>query len=289
MGKIGTIGIVGQGFVGGALNAGMQHAFTVETYDKFIEDRSTCNSLLQLVEKSDVIFVCLPTPMRKNGSCDLRIIDETIAEIDRICYKNEYLGKVAIIKSTIPPGTTSAYNDNVKFIQVVFNPEFLTEANAIDDFKNQTRIIVGGPRPASSVVKNVFRKAFPKTTIIKTGSNTAEMVKYFTNCFLSTKVSFANEIKQVCDNLDIDFDKVVEYGLYDERIGKSHWSVPGPDGSMGFGGHCFPKDLNALIHLAREIDVDPTVMSAVWEKNLEVRGSDERDWENMKGRAVSED
>jgi UDPglucose 6-dehydrogenase len=227
--------------------------------------------------------------MRKNGACDLRIIDETITEIDRICYKNEYLGKVAVIKSTIPPGTTAAYNDNVKFIQVVFNPEFLTEANAIDDFKNQTRIIVGGPRPASSVVKNVFRKAFPKTTIIKTGSNTAEMVKYFTNCFLSTKVSFANEIKQVCDNLDIDFDKVVEYGLYDDRIGKSHWSVPGPDGSMGFGGHCFPKDLNALIHLARELDVDPTVMSAVWEKNLEVRGSDERDWENMKGRAVSDD
>jgi len=289
MGKIETIGIVGQGFVGGALNAGMRHALTVETYDKFIEERSTCASLIQLVEKSDVIFVCLPTPMRKNGSCDLRIIDETIAEIDRICYKNEYLGKVAVIKSTIPPGTTAAYNDNVKFIQVVFNPEFLTEANAIDDFKNQTRIIVGGPRPASSVVKNVFRKAFPKTPIIKTGSNTAEMVKYFTNCFLSTKISFANEIKQICDNLDIDFDKVVEYGLYDDRIGKSHWSVPGPDGSMGFGGHCFPKDLNALIHLARELDVDPTVMSAVWEKNLEVRGSDERDWENMKGRAVSED
>jgi UDPglucose 6-dehydrogenase len=286
---INTIGIVGQGFVGGALNEGMKHAFNIETYDKFVSEKSTCNSLESLVEKADVIFVCLPTPMRKDGSCDLRIVERAILDIDQICSENEYLGKISVIKSTIPPGTTESLNNKVKYIQVVFNPEFLTEANAVDDFKNQTRIIVGGPRPGSSVVKNVFRKAFKQTPIIKTGSNTAEMVKYFTNCFLSTKVSFCNEIKQICDPLGIDYDKIVEYALYDNRLGKSHWSVPGPDGSMGFGGHCFPKDLNALMYVARSLGVDPMVMAGVWDKNLEVRTDAARDWEKMSGRAVSED
>jgi len=284
---INTIGIVGQGFVGGALNEGMKHAFNIETYDKFVSEKSTCSSLAPLVEKVDVIFVCLPTPMRQDGSCDLRIVEETILEIDSLC--KEIDNKVAVIKSTIPPGTTEYLNKKVSNIQVVFNPEFLTEANAVEDFKNQTRIIVGGPRPGTSVVKNVFRKAFKQTPIVKTGSNTAEMVKYFTNCFLATKVIFSNEMNQICEPLSIDYDKVVEYALYDERLGKSHWSVPGPDGSMGFGGHCFPKDLNALIKVAKNNSVDPRILRCVWEKNLEVRNENERDWEKMAGRAVSED
>jgi UDPglucose 6-dehydrogenase len=284
---IDTIGIVGQGFVGGALNEGMSHVFNIETYDKFVTEKSTCESLKSLVEKADIIFVCLPTPMRQDGSCDLRIVEETVLEIDSFCKKAD--SKVAVIKSTIPPGTTEDLNKKVSNIQVIFNPEFLTEANAIEDFKNQTRIIVGGPRPGSSAVKNVFRKAFKQTPIVKTGSNTAEMVKYFTNCFLATKVIFSNEMKQICDPLDIDYDKVVEYALYDERLGRSHWSVPGPDGSMGFGGHCFPKDLNALIKVAKNNSVDPRILRCVWEKNLEVRDENDRDWEKMTGRAISED
>tara|TARA_A200000159_G_scaffold99625_1_gene92448 strand:- start:511 stop:918 length:408 start_codon:yes stop_codon:yes gene_type:complete len=135
----------------------------------------------------------------------------------------------------------------------------------------------------------MYRKAFPSVPIVKTGANVAETVKYFINCFLATKVSFANEMKQVCDKMDIDFDKVVEYALYDERIGNSHLSVPGPDGSLGFGGHCFPKDLNAVRFVAQDLGLNPTVLTSVWEKNLEVRPQAERDWENMVGRAVSED
>jgi UDPglucose 6-dehydrogenase len=177
----------------------------------------------------------------------------------------------------------------VNNIQVVFNPEFLTEANAINDFKNQNRIILGGPRPATSILKTLFSRAFPKSSIVKTGSNTAEMVKYFTNCFLASKVSFSNEMRQICESSKIDYDKVVEYALYDQRIGKSHLSSPGPDGSYGFGGHCFPKDINALMFLAREKGVNPAVLQAVWDKNLEVRSEEKRDWEAMSGRAVSED
>ena len=112
------------------------------------------------------------------------------------------------------------------------------------------------------------------------------MVKYFTNCFLATKVSFANEIYQICEKLDIDYDKVVEYAKYDERIGYSHLNVPGPDGDFGFGGHCFPKDLNALISLAEKqgLGLNVNVLRATLETNNKVRKN--RDWEQQKGRAV---
>ena len=165
--------------------------------------------------------------------------------------------------------------------------KFLTEANSFDDFKNQTRIIIGG-RTAPKV-KTMFRKAFPKIPIIVTKSETAEMVKYFINCFLAAKVSFANEMYQLCEGIGVDFNKVVEYALYDERIGQSHLSVPGPDGSLGFGGHCFPKDLNAMMYIAEVAGIDPKVLRGIWEKNIEVRPASERDWENMVGRAVSEE
>jgi len=111
------------------------------------------------------------------------------------------------------------------------------------------------------------------------------MVKYLTNTFLSVKVSFANEIYEMCDELDIDYDKVIEYATYDERLGKSHWNVPGHDGDFGFGGHCFPKDLSALIKLSYELVTCNNVLVSTQETNNQVRTN--RDWEHMKGRAVS--
>jgi len=275
------IGIVGQGFVGTAIKEGLNHLFNMQTYDKFKKEASTCASLQELSKKVEILFVCLPTPMNKDGSCNLSIIESVVEELDRYGNNN-----IAVIKSTIPPGTTERLNSQCQNLKVVFSPEFLTEANFIDDFKNQNRIIIGGPRPASTKVKNLFTKAFPEVNIIKTGSNTAESVKYFTNCFLTVKVGFANEFKQICDKMDVDFDKVVEYGLYDERIGPTHLSVPGPDGKPGFGGSCFPKDLNALISVASQYGVDAKILNATWNKNLEVRP--EKDWELLKGRAVME-
>ncbi|MBK22658.1 MAG: hypothetical protein CME70_01525 [Halobacteriovorax sp.] len=284
-----TIGIIGQGFVGSAIREGMNNAFNVETYDIDPGKQSTVENISELVDKVDeIIFVCLPTPMNQSGRCDTRIVETAISDINDA---NRRLNKstIAVIKSTVEPGTTDRLNDRYSHITIIFNPEFLTEANSYNDFKNQNRIIIGGPRPASTKVKTMYRKAFPKVPIVKTGANVAETVKYFINCFLATKVSFANEMKQVCDKINVDFDKVVEYALYDDRIGNSHLSVPGPDGSMGFGGHCFPKDLNAIRFVADECGINPTVLTAVWEKNLEVRKSAERDWESMIGRAVSSD
>ena len=284
-----NVGIIGQGFVGNAVFEGLKNFYSLHTLDTDPSKRSSCQSILELADLVDqVCFVCLPTPMEKSGECNVELVKNTLMRLEesaKILDKNI----IAIIKSTVPPGTTSSFNDFLNRVTCVFSPEFLTEANSVDDFKNQNRIIVGGPRPASTTVKRMMSKAFPKVPIIKTSSSIAETVKYFTNCFLATKVSFANEMKQICDGMDIDFDKVVEYALYDERIGKSHLSVPGPDGSMGFGGHCFPKDLNAIIFFAKNLEINPTMMSAVWEKNLDVRPQAERDWENMVGRAVLED
>jgi len=276
------IGIIGQGYVGTAIKSGFEKHYELETYDKFSTSKSTVN-LHDLVLLSGIIFVCVPTPMNKDGSCHTDIVEEVVLEINEISISSESK-PIVVIKSTVPPGTTDKLHRKCKGIDVIFNPEFLTEANFLEDFKNQTRIILGGTRKGTNILRQVYSKVFPHATIVKTGSKTAEMVKYFVNSFLGTKVSFANEMKQICDKIDIDYDKVVEYATYDERLGKSHWAVPGPDGELGFGGHCLPKDINALISVAHEFGIEPEVLESVVETNDKVRKN--RDWEDMKGRAV---
>jgi len=270
------IGIVGQGFVGNAVYQKFKEYYEVLTYDL---DETKCNSTFDKVAKCDYVFTCLPTPMNEDGSCNTDIVEGVIKQIDEIGW-----ARGIVVKSTIVPGTTQSWNDEYK-TNIVFNPEFLTERNAVKDYENQNRIILGGPRPTTTELKGVFSKVFPKAHIIKTDSTHAEMVKYLTNTFLSVKVSFANEIYEMCDELDIDYDKVIEYATYDERLGKSHWNVPGHDGDRGFGGHCFPKDLSALIKLSYELVTCNNVLVAAQQTNNEVRTN--RDWEHMKGRAVS--
>ena len=274
------IGIIGQGFVGNAIYQKFKNYFDVHTYDL---DESKSNDTKENVIHQQYLFLCLPTPMNTDGSCNVDIIERELENIDLIADNQEIL-KTVVIKSTIPPGTTQKWNKKYEALNIVFNPEFLTEANAVEDFSNQNRIILGGPRPATTELRRLYSKVFPKAHIIKTDSTHAEMVKYLTNSFLATKVSFANEIYQVCEKLNIDYDKVVEYATLDDRLGKSHWNVPGPDGDFGFGGHCLPKDLSALIYLAMNLDTETNVLNAVEETNDVVRKN--RDWENMKGRAV---
>jgi UDPglucose 6-dehydrogenase len=239
--------------------------------------------------------------MYEDGSPDTSIVEDVLDLLSLAPFTADSSDRIAVIKSTIPPGSTERWNKtyNDRGLFVVCNPEFLTESNAADDIREQSRIVLGGPRPHINTVRNVFQRAFPKAQIIKTTSTTAEMVKYTTNCMLSVKVSLANEISQICESLDadglnIDYDKVVEYCKLDHRLGETHWSVPGPiptqDGRFvrGFGGSCLPKDINALMSVARQYGVNPTVMQAAWDKNLEVRSADDRDWEKQVGRAVSE-
>ena len=275
------IGIIGQGFVGNAVYQKFKNYFDVLTYDL---DESKSNSTKEnLLFKCNTIFLCLPTPMNTDGSCNVDILQRELENIELIT-DNQEIKKTIVIKSTVSPGTTDKWNSLYESLDIVFNPEFLTEANAVEDFNNQNRIILGGPRPATTELRRMYSKVFPKAHIIKTDSTHAEMVKYLTNSFLATKVSFANEIYQICDKLNIDYDKVVEYATLDDRLGKSHWNVPAPDGDFGFGGHCLPKDLSALIYLAMNLHTETNVLNAVEETNDVVRKN--RDWENMKGRAV---
>jgi UDPglucose 6-dehydrogenase len=282
-----NIGIIGLGYVGTAIKGGFQQHYEIFTYDKYDENKSTCE-LHELVTECKVIFVCVPTPMNKDGSCHTNIVEEVVSEINEIVLETEsfpyHVKPIVVIKSTVPPGTTDRLHNKNRGLDVIFNPEFLTEANFIEDFKNQTRIILGGTRNGTNLLRQIYSRVFPTAHIIKTGSTTAEMVKYMTNSYLATKVSFANEIKQICDKVVVDYDKVVEYATFDERLGKTHFGVPGPDGDFGFGGHCLPKDINALISVAHELGIQTEVLEAVVETNDRVRKN--RDWEKMKGRAV---
>lgn len=273
------IGIIGQGFVGNAVYQKFKNYYNVLTYDKFKTDHNS--TLEEVVKGSNYIFVCLPTPMNTDGSCNTDIIESVLEEVNQITTED----KVVIIKSTVVPNTTVRLNEKYESLNIVFNPEFLTERNAVEDYNNQDRIILGGERPYTTDLKQIFSKVFPKAHIIKTDSTHAEMVKYLTNTFLSVKVSFANEIYELCNSLNIDYDKVVEYATLDKRLGQSHWSVPGPDGDYGFGGHCFPKDLAALIRLSFQLHTTNNVLCATQTTNDEVRTI--KDWELMKGRAVT--
>jgi UDPglucose 6-dehydrogenase len=279
------IGIIGQGFVGTAVREGMKKYFDVRCFDKDPNKYRNCSSIFDVIENTNECFLCVPTPMKRSGECDLSIVRNALSEIDSCVYslnKNNY---IVIIKSTIPPGTTDELNVEFKNLSIVFNPEFLTEANSVNDYLEQNRIIIGGERPSSSRVKIIFSKAFPRTPIIKTSSTIAETIKYVTNTFLAMKVSYANEIYEICQVLKIDYDKVIEYAKYDDRLGDSHWSVPGPDGDFGFGGHCFPKDIASLQFLAKQLGVDDTMLSATIRKNEKVRT--DLDWTKQIGRAIS--
>jgi len=279
------IGIVGQGYVGTAVKEVFNKHYATNTFD--LNGDCNCRDMEELIDTSDIIFVCVPTPMKKDGSCDTSIVEGVVHELNDLALTRQCSNRIIAIKSTIPPGTTNRLNKECEYVSVIFNPEFLTEANFIDDFKNQDRVIIGGERPSTTELRQVYSLVFPDATIVKTGSKTAEMVKYMTNTFLATKVSFANEMKMICDELKIDYDKVVEYSTYDERLGKSHWAVPGPDGKLGFGGSCFPKDLNALISLSKDMRLYLHTLQSVWKTNLKVRP--EKDWEELKGRAVVDD
>ena len=276
------IGIIGQGFVGNAVYQKFKNYYDVLTYDL---DESKCNSTFRkLSRECETIFICLPTPMDKGGRCNVSIVELELVGLNSQSARYDRK-KTIVIKSTVSPGTTERWNKQYKNLNIVFNPEFLTERNAVDDYENQKRIILGGPRPTTTKVKTIFSKVFPKAHIIKTDSTHAEMVKYLTNSFLATKVSFANEMYQICEGLDVDYDKVIEYATQDERLGDSHWNVPGPDGDFGYGGHCFPKDVKALMVVAEDMDIIPLMLAATDVKNNEVRKN--RDWEQMKGRAVT--
>jgi UDPglucose 6-dehydrogenase len=271
------IGIVGNGFVGSAIAAGFSLHAEVSIYDK--DPRRSLDSLEKTVNDSEFIFVGVPTPMEStsDGTISLDILDSVMGEIDTLNHRTD---NIFILKSTIVPGTTQRYIEKYPNLNIIFNPEFLTERAARLEFINASRIVLGGHPALCARVEGLYRDRFPITKIIKTDTKSAEFIKYMCNCFFAMKVSFMNEMRQAAYTDALNWEDVMDGFLTDGRIGNSHIDVPGHDGNFGFGGKCFPKDINAFIKYFEEKEINPMLLKATWDKNLEVRKN--HDWLNIK-------
>lgn len=330
--KDGTVGVIGHGFVGKAVEAFFADTCRVLVYDR----KGSPQTLQQVVDGSEVIFLCLPTPMKEDGSCHTNIIDSVIGEVrtTALASGRPLDSFVLVIKSTVNPGFTEEMQEKYLPLRITFSPEFLTEKNAVEDFKSCNRIIVAGDQEDANVVLSYFcgvahvfdratgnpeRKVLQKYEELLDGPQAdtavgrqvlleqyfqersvasaksmvlyheevpcvAEMAKLFTNGILTTKVMFCNEIYQLCQAAGIKYDEVRVAALLDRRIGDSHTAVPGHDGQLGYGGHCFPKDINNLRAVCREWDVHEKIFTAVIDRNNQVR--EDKDWLRMEGRAV---
>ena len=280
-----NIGIIGFGFVGSSVAYGFspQTGFDKAVLRVFDKDPSrSTHTLDQVLEHSDYIFLSVPTPSNVDGSINLSILDQVVEEISA---KGTKEGCVVLIRSTIVPGTTRTFANKYTNLTFVFNPEFLTERSAKFDFINQARFILGGKPADTERVADLFRIRFGSSTpTIQTNFETAEFIKYMNNCYFATKVSFMNEMKLIADKSGVDWQSAVDGFVRDGRVGHSHLSVPGPDGRHGFGGSCFPKDIQAMMSHARSLGVEPSVLQGAWKTNLNVRP--ERDWEKLLGRAI---
>jgi len=285
------IGIVGNGFVGSAVAFGFSpqcgcDVDDIKIYDK--DETKSTHTLNEVVNDSDYIFLSVPTPSNQDGSINLDILYSAFEDINNVIDYKQDKQPTIMVRSTVTPGTTRKIQQEYPKMYIVFNPEFLTERSAKFDFINQSRFIVGGNWGSTTKVEHLYQWRFGKSTpVIKTNFETAEMIKYMNNCFFATKVSFLNEMYQIAEKCGVDWNMAVEGFVRDGRIGHSHLSVPGPDGKLGFGGSCFPKDIQAMIHFAQSLGVDPSVLNGVWDKNLDVRP--EEDWRELKGRAVVEE
>ena len=268
------VGIIGNGFVGEAQAFAFSPTSNVKIYD--IDPKKSTHNLNE-VHQCDFVFICVPTPMYEDGSQDQSYINSVL--------ENSTSKPIYILKSTVIPGTTNQLIKKFGKIKITFSPEFLTERTAKLDMLTQSRIIIGGEKKLTSLVCKLFTERFMNKNIIETDTTTAELIKYMNNTFLATKVSIINEFKLLSDKIGANWNDAINGFAADGRIGDSHLHVPGPDGKFGYGGTCFPKDVNAFILYAKNNGIDLNTISGGWKTNLEVRP--ERDWEKKLGRSVS--
>jgi nucleotide sugar dehydrogenase len=268
------VGVIGNGFVGEAIS----FAFS-SVSDLYVYDTDPLKSLddLESVHNCDFVFICVPTPMFQDGSQDLSYVEST--------FENATNKPVYILKSTVLPGTSERLSKKFSNFQIIFSPEFLTERTAKLDMLTQSRIILGGELTLTEKAKTLYNQRFKIKNIIQTDSKTAELTKYMNNTFFATKVSIMNEFKLLCDKIGANWDDVLKGFVSDGRIGDSHLNVPGHDGKLGYGGTCFPKDVNALLSFSKQYNIELNTIEGGWKTNLKVRS--EKDWEEKEGRSVS--
>jgi UDPglucose 6-dehydrogenase len=217
------------------------------------------------IEDAEIVFLALPTPPGEDGSADLKYILGVSDHLGKIL--KDY--KVIVDKSTVPVGTAekvrTAVAKNFKGeFDVVSNPEFLREGVAVDDFMKPDRVVIGTSSERARKVMNELYAPFVRSgnPVIFMDERSAELTKYAANSFLATKISFMNEIAQLCERLGADVDMVRKGIGSDDRIGK-RFLFPG----IGYGGSCFPKDVQALVKSAREVEYDFQILNAVMDVN----------------------
>lgn len=309
-----TVGQVGYGFIGNSVVELFRPHCNVYVYDKAgYEGRESkdnlvcCNKIDLVVLSAEIIFVAVPTPMKQSGECHTGIIESVLQDIQNAAarLKRDIGSFIVVLKSTVPPGFTKRMQERFA-LRIVFSPEFLTEANAVEDFKKANRVILGGDIEDARVVFKYFEGVWPDrqmetytshpdgpVAIIQCDSAVAEMVKLSTNVHLTARVMISNELYLICEKLGIPYDDVKMLTQLDRRIGTSHMNVPGPDGHLGYGGHCFVKDTQNLAFLTELLGTSSkyahdecpnNLFSALHRRNLDIR--EDRDWEEQKGRAV---
>ncbi|MDA9016646.1 hypothetical protein N9H63_01545 [bacterium] len=269
------VGVIGNGFVGESQIFAFSPISEIRVYDV---DPLKSTHTKEETHESDFIFVCVPTPMDMSGNQDLSYIEKV--------FRDSKEGPIYIIKSTVLPGTTEMLQRQYPHLNIIFSPEFLTERTAKLDMLTQARVIFGGDKALTDRVEELFSERFMNRHFIHTDSKTAEFIKYMNNTFFATKVSLMNEYYRLAQLVDVNWDDALYGFASDGRVGDSHLHVPGPDGKVGFGGTCFPKDINALINMSKEVGVNMNVLEAAWKTNLEIRP--EQDWNKLKGRAISD-
>jgi UDPglucose 6-dehydrogenase len=271
------IGVVGWGFVGKATGKGFStnKKHKVFWYDKF---KKSPNTLDEVIEKSEFIFVCVPTPMHRDYSgVDMGIVKSVVGEIAPAVSGTN---KILIIKSSVLPGMTADFAKKYPKVNFAMNPEFLTQRNAQEDFMNPSRTIIGATnKKKAEKIGKLYKTILPKDQpYFLTDTTSAEIAKFMSNLMLASKIILANEFYFLSEKMGVEYDKIREMVEADERIG-SFLRVPGWDGDFGFGHACFPKDMIGLLSFAKKKDIDMSVLEAVWKKNLKVRKV--RDWEKM--------
>ena len=261
------LGVVGSGFVGGAVINGFKTP-NVELW--VVDPKKSTTTLQQLVEVSPhLTFVCVPTPESTDGSVNVTIVDQVLADLNKFAYTG-----IVVIKSTITPDHLERFVQEYD-LRIVYNPEFLTEANAHNDFINPAMQILGGVWEECEIVERAYVE-FSKVKVVptfKTDIVSASLLKYTINSWLATKVTFMNELYHLhkASGANTSWEQFTDMLQRDKRIGDSHLRVPGPDGSFGFGGHCFPKDTAGLLDYADKNNVDLSVLSKAVETNARIR------------------
>lgn len=261
------VGIIGCGFVGGAVMSGFDVS---DVKIKIVDPAKTQLTNEQLVEwQPHVIFVCVPTPQSDTGEVNASIVEKVLAHLDDLAYNG-----IVVIKSTVTPDHLESFCDRFS-LRLIYNPEFLTEANANEDFINPSMQIYGGDYDDCTLLDGIYRqwsnvKVSPTFFV---DIKTASLLKYTINSYLATKVVFMNEINKLFEQCSTEnnWREFTDMLSRDPRIGPSHLKVPGPDGNYGFGGHCFPKDTKALLAFAQKNGIQLTVLEQAVNTNLGLR------------------